>query len=321
MTQQTMLIPDNIWVTEEYRFQSKVSGVRELVHTRPTGLITVTVPYDSDRHSGTSVGHLRCTRYGTSNLDRQFDLDLERDLLPIEIDLSPSEFTQFRTRRQSRFDLQLKQKYFPDQLPFDPLELQVYIVDDDSNADESNKDNFAKELQKQANLKRSLTMVFWVKLILPDNIVNRFYEDESPIISKMRVKWPIATPPRLAKVRVGSALYPPIKYNPKCGAIEWHNVPLKLQQENNENQYCIYRTDKISLTIDEPIEFYENLDIDGSISLELKCLLSELSLDYLDPDGDEVDDLTMPRTILQNDFALNLKEGLQNKYYSPRQHL
>lgn len=263
------------------------------------------------------IGYLRCNQYGQSNLDKLPGLNWERDLLSMTVKLGATEWAQLNSQ-QKRFDLQLKQTYQPNEPQGNPLEVRVHIVDEDSEADESN--NFVKELRKQADIKRSLIMKFRVILSLPKHM-GELYPRDLPQISSMRLKWPIATPHRLAKLRVGSTLYPPIIYNPEREFIEWNNVPLKFA-EGNARYLDIYHTDEISLEIGEPTEIYEKLEMCGNVSLELNGLLSGLDLDHLTyEDQSHGNTLITRRTVLRNEFVLDLEEGLKDKYYSPRQHL
>ena len=334
--QQVVLKP-RIVLTEEYAYKSKISGVRQTkLNTVPMGHIDVMLPYDDysralerekdsnsvnplDRLLVEPIGYLRCDHYGQSNLEREPGLTWERDLLPIKIDFEASELVQLSSA-QDRFDLRLTQTYRPNEPKTTPLEVSVHIVDEDSEADESDTESLIKELQKQADIKRSLVMKFRVTLFLPESMD---LSDRTALlqISSMRLRWPIATPHRLVKLRVGSTLYPSIRYNPERGEIECNNIPFKFDKIDMRH-LAIYRTDEISLEVSEPIEIYENTEVHGSVSLELRGLLSGLELDYCNLKGQEQGDVLITQsTVLRNDFVLDLEEGLQNKRYSPRQHL
>lgn len=330
-----------ILVTEEYTYQSKVSGVRYLkLASTPTGLITVRAPYDnyklptsvsmshqrrSVNHDGIGVrfaepiGYLQCNHYGMSNLAKEPDLPWEGDLLPLKITLSPSQLSQLKTNQHRRFDLQLTQTYQPNQPQSAPLEVGIFVVDEDSRAEEweSDRKRLVKELRKQADIKRSLILKFRVKLSLPTQMP--LFQEDNTLPLKLVLQWPLATPHRLAKFSRGITPYP-FTYNPENGTIECNNIPLKLQRENQD--LLTYATDLISLEVSEPVELYEMLKLQGSVSVELDGLMSGLSLNYLAPADKEAGSISIKQcTIVKNEFLMNLQEGLENKHYLPRQHL
>ena len=336
--QPKTLKPAEILVLEEYTYQSKVSGVRSLkLASRPTGLIFVRAPYDSYKLSTSAlmshqrhpvnpggmggrfaepIGYLQCSHYGMSNLDREPDLPWEGDLLPLKITLSPSQLSQLNTNQHRRFDLQLTQTYQPNEPQSAPLEVSIFVVDEDSQADESDRKELVKELRKQADIKRSLILKFRVKLTLPTQ--RPIVQEGNTLSIKLVLQWPLATPHRLAKFSSGLTPYP-FTYNPENGTIECNNIPLR-QRENQD--LLTYATDLISLEVSEPIELYEMLNLEGSVSVVLDGLMSGLSLDYLAPADKEVGNISIKQcTIMKNEFVMDLEEGLENKRYLPRQHL
>lgn len=332
------LKPTEILVLEEYTYQSKVSGVRSLkLASMPTGLIVVRCPYDSYKLSTSAstsqqrrsvysdamggrfaepIGYLQCSHYGMSNLDREPDLPWEGDLLPLKITLSPSQLSRLNTNQHRRFDLQLTQTYQPQEPQSAPLEVSIFVVDEDSQADESDRKELVKELRKQADIKRSLIIKFRVKVTLPTQ--RPLVQEGNTLFIKLVLQWPLATPHRLAKFSSGITPYP-FTYNPENGTIECNNIPLR-QRENQD--LLTYATDLISLEVSEPIELYEMLKLQGSVSLEWDGLMSGLSLNYLAPADKEAGSIAIKQcTIVKNEFLMNLQEGLENKHYLPRQHL
>ena len=332
------LKPNEILVREEYTYQSKVSGVRSLkLASTPTGLIFIRTPYDNYKFSTSAstshlrrsvysggmggrfaepIGYLQCSHYGMSNLDREPDLPWEGDLLPLKITLSPSQLSQLNTNQHRRFDLQLTQTYQPNEPQSAPLEVSIFVVDEDSQADESDRKELVKELRKQADIKRSLILKFRVKLTLPTQ--RPIVQEGNTLSIKLVLQWPLATPYRLAKFSSGITPYP-FTYNPENGTIECNNIPLR-QRENQD--LLTYATDLISLEVSEPIELYEMLKLQGSVSVELDGLMSGLSFDYLALADNEAGSIAIKQcTVLKNEFLMNLHEGLENKHYLPRQHL
>lgn len=338
--QPQILNPNEILMTEEYTYQSKVSGVRYLkLASTPTGLITVRTPYDNYKLSTSAstsqqrrsvyfdgmvsrfaepIGYLQCSHYGMSNFDREPDLPWEGDLLPLKITLSPSQLSRLNTNQHRRFDLQLTQTYQPNEPQPAPLEVSIFVVDEDSRAEEweSDRKRLVKELRKQADIKRSLSLKFRVKLTLPTQ--RPLVQECNTLPLKLVLQWPLATPHRLAKFSTGITPYP-FTYNPENGTIECNNIPLR-QRENQD--LLTYATDLISLEVSEPIELYEMLKLQGSVSVEWDGLMSGLSLNYLAPADKEAGSIAIKQcTIVKNEFLMNLQEGLENKHYLPRQHL
>ncbi|HRQ42571.1 MAG TPA: hypothetical protein PLD25_32040 [Chloroflexota bacterium] len=319
---------------EEYVYETRVSGVHQVnLKRRPEGLIEVLTPYNSYRHVRDGgppnnhithelltepIGYLQCNHYGRSNLNRLSHLNWEEDMLTLQMNLSPTDFERLNAHRQKRFDLKLRQRYQPDEPKVAPIVVQAHIVDEDFEADESDRKNLIEDLQKQADMKRSLNMRFRVILSIPQH-PGFLHQTESPEISTMSLKWPIATPHHLVKLRVGRAL--PVFYNPESGVIEWHNIPLKFKW-NGGHQLAIFTTDQITLEVSEPIEIFQRSDIQGQVTIELKGLLSGLALEYRDPENKRPDDVLLTQqTLLTNEFTLNLEEALASKRFAPRQHL
>ena len=209
--QRKNLKPTEILVLEEYTYQSKVSGVRSLkLASMPTGLIFVRVPYDNYKLSTSastshqrrslyfdgmggrfaeSIGYLQCSHYGMSNLDREPDVPWEGDLLPLKITLSPSQLSRLNTNQHRRFDLQLTQTYQPQEPQHAPLEVSIFVVDEDSQADESDRKELVKELRKQADIKRSLIIKFRVKLTLPTQ--RPLVQECNTLPLKLVLQWPL----------------------------------------------------------------------------------------------------------------------------------
>jgi hypothetical protein len=164
-------------------------------------------------------------------------------------------------------------------------------------------------------------MGFQVRLVLPAHL-GVHYENNPPHISQMTLAWPIATPYRLANLRAGFSLYPPIIYDPESDHLEWVDVPLKFQRKDDVRQLHTFSSDWVFLEISEPIEIYQALELSGKATIELDGLFSGLDLDYcLDTEAISTPVPITYHTVLANEFTLNLEEGLELKYYSPRQHL
>ena len=350
MNQQTIsahIQPSTIHITEEYVYQARVSGVRQIdLKEEPTGRIEVIVPYHKQKHFNqrslandehqsahglawdlltAQLGHLRINHYGRSNLNKQLDANWGEDILPIQADRAILELEASNVQRLNRFDLRLTHTYQPDKPKTIPIKVSVHILDEDyidrqAEAEETEEQMLVKQLNKQASLKRSLIMRFRVRLNLPEHL--GFYYENKPLkISQMTLAWPIATPHRLANLRVGSNLYPLIIYNPEQNTIEWTDVPLKLTGKDDETQLYTFGTDLIRLEIGEPAEIYQLLELSGSVVVEIDGLFSGLDLNHIS--SIEISDNIIPlsRTVLTNEFTLDLEEGLNSKVFSPRQHL
>lgn len=341
------VVPSRISVTEEYRYQTKISGVRYVRVEQAQGLIEVLVPYDKCKYFNqpnaandqtwslsalrnelqlAQIGHLHVNHYGRSNVNNSHLLELDEDNLPIRIELGPHQLEDVDINVARHFDLCLTHLYQPDEPDEVPIKVSVRVKDEDFidpqeiRRDETVEEKLVREIGKQAGLKHSLTIGFRARLFLPPHL-GVHYEHNPPCISQMTLAWPIATPCRVVNLRIGFALYPPIIHDPGSGNIEWVDVPLKFQRKSDEHQFYTYFSDWMFLEISEPIEIYQILELSGKVKIEMNGLFSGLDIDYCHDDEMVPPVPVTFRTVLANEFELNLEEGLELKYYSPRQHL
>ena len=340
------ILPSDINVVEKYTYQARVSGVHQIqMEQEPSGLIEVTIPYNKHKHfdqpalanqeqwSATAlalkllaarIGHLHIDLHGHSNINATLDPNADEDLLPIRIDIDSRQLEAANIHKTSHFDLCLKHAYQPDEPDVIPIKIITHVKDEDyiepyqSRLNQPVREELMKEID---SLKRSLTIIFRVEIVLPQHLGSR--DETDPLqIAQMTLSWPIATPPHLASLRVGNTPYTSLIYNPEGGHIEWVNIPLKAKNIARQ-RYTLFTSEKLYLEISEPTEIYQMLELAGRATIELNGLFSELGLRYVDDTNgvhDQLPKITY-RTILAVNFTLNLGEGLELKYYSPRQHL
>ena len=343
------LLPSCIHVIEEYVYKARVSGVRQIrMEKKPSGLIEV-IAHHTKRHYpsrpiagsaeqwsvaglrrellATQLGHLQINHYGHSNLNHSLDPSWDEDTVPIQIEIDSHQLEDANIREATCFDLHMTHSYQPEKPDEPPIMVSVRVKDEDyidpqeRKREETVEEKLVREISNQAGLKHSLTVGFQVRLILPNHLGVKYNEDP-PCVSQMMLAWPIATPCRLVNLNVDFAPSPSFIFDPENGYLEWTNVVLKYQGKDDVRQLHIFSSNWMYLEISEPIEIYQVLELSGKAIVELDGLFSGVVLDYcLDT---EVASNPVPittRTVLANEFTLNLEEGLELKHYSPRQHL
>jgi len=341
MVQRSILTPDVIEVTEKFVYESKISGVRHMSLIATSGLIKVVVPfdkrkhfnvarktYDSRRHTSTEllngllaaeIGSLHIDNYGRSNLSNQSHGYRDPNVMSLKPSITEQDLTASNIQNVNRFDLRLTHTYQPEEPKYVPLTVGVHIIDED--VINQHEPNLVDQLTNQAGLKHSLIMEFWVLVTLPGYVGSQ-YQRKSLEISRMTLTWPIATPHRLAALHAGSSDHRPIRYNPERGEIEWRNIPLTRRGEDKQtNTYTFALADWIWLEVRDPVELYQALELNGSVTIEVDGLYSNLQLTYDNPKATLAHFTQTYRTVFTNEFKLNLEEGLNRKTFSPRQLL
>lgn len=346
MVQQSVLRPSAIRITETYIYESVISGVRKLELKKRSGSVEIIVSFDKHKvpHNrfqpherrpsyfnlmgelqNADLGSLEIKRYGNSNFNEQTNVNWREDSLPIKIDLTDSDLSNPEYINLNSFDLRLTHLYEPDEPKSVAIRVSVHILDEDyidplTEAEESEDAMLLKQIAKQLGLKHSLTLRFRVTVQLPDHLGSK-YEDKPLRILQMVLNWPIALPHRLTKLRIGGISYPPVKYNPERQSIEWEGVPLKLQKKNEVSKLYTFSSDMIRLEVTEPIDLYHLSKLSGYVLVELNGVISGLDLAYNGSVDGDSSIRPLLRTLVVNEFSLDLEEGLRSKYFSPRQHL
>lgn len=340
MVEQTALLPLSIDVIEKYMCETKISGPRTLEFKKPEGLIEVLVRYDQRRAISTqsepsisnnlstpfyhyTVGHLCIKEYGVSNLNQHPALDWDDDTLPIIFEIDPNDSEIAHIQQRSYFDLLLTDTYDPDNLIGEFLIVNVELVDEDSItphiASESQGKMLLDNINKQDSLKHSLTLKFKVQLRLPKKLGSKYFH--RPLkISRMTLSWPLTTPHRLAKIHSGNRKIP-FSYDPENKFIQWGDIILKHSQNVPSSEIINFVSDWIKVEIGDPIDFYQKLDLSGDVDVEVSGLLSGANLQFTASAINGRHVVPTFHTRFVNEFVINLRESIESKQFSPRQHL
>src|SRR5690606_3352745 len=125
---------------------------------------------------------------------------------------------------------------------------------------------------------------------------------------------------RLAKIHSHKEQFS-LNYDPENKIIQWAGVTLEPLKEINSSRNVILTSDLIEVEISEPVDFYEQLELSGFVEVEISGLLSGLDVSYrgLASNGRSV--IPTFRTVLINEFVINLQKSVESKLFSPRQHL
>lgn len=341
MAEEVTLNPSSIKITETYTYRTNISGSRRVELVEPKGEIKLLIHYDKRRliasprgqqlhndliHNFRSyqIGYFHIKDYGFSNLNEHPNLDWDKDMLPIRVLIDRDAPEIVIIQQRNCFDLQLLDTYKPDELKNHILTVDTKIVDEDPVIQQtataaSHGTMLVEDLSKQGNLKHNLIIEFSVKVELPKRF-GSLYLTKPLRVSRMALNWPHTTPYRMAKIRVGDDQHPLINYDAEQGIIEWTGVLLKPLSMSNDSISNTFVSDKIEIEISEPIDFHRQMELSGFVQVEIEGLLSGVDLEYIGQFAINHSP-SVCNTILENEFTFNLKENINRKLFSPRQHL
>lgn len=284
------------------------------------------------------VGYLGFSGYENTNLDDLFSLSLRHNLLPITLNFSEKDISDPKIFFNDLFEQISFASYIPTEIKRSPIYFNRIEIRDEfdvvniPNRDEITKfltEDWNKRENKLASFDPNLVFLFHIKFDVP-NRLRSYFEENPPVVSEMKIEWPIATSVNHVEVSLQtsdsheenefSKIYSnrDVRYDPRSQLIRWENVPF--QQEPKGDGNIEFLTPVIKMAVREPGELYEQEKLKGEFIVKFPSLYSGLGLFFYDASGKRNDSISFDfLTEMKVKFEFDLLKGLERKIYTPYQ--
>jgi hypothetical protein len=335
---------DRSRVTELYSYGQTISTNPELERTRrPTGRIDLVIPYDGEEYvtrqtladvAGASpearargnalVGHLLLTDHADTDLDTTLGLTDRYGAVPLHLPIDPLGTSSQPPDGRDACHIAYDYAPRPDRQKIHPIDVRVQLLDPDGLDLPSfdRPEDLPAKITQQVTFRPYLLLLMVVRLNLVDERGDRA---EPPKVTRVSLGWPTITSLGALSLYVTNGQHPipvPVQYNPVTRSIEWRDIPMSRNRNQDSGNVTVYESATMSLLIEQPGELYEQTDLRGTVEVLLPGpLLSGLQVRLFDGTGAPAD--RQPTTVnrLSTDLTLVLGDAFANRKLSPYQHL
>lgn len=350
--------PQKVRIVEKYGYRADISANQYTEHSgTPTGQFSMLIPYDGEKYFTSQavadidhqlssawsqnqldarIGYIGLSNYTNTDLEQQSDLHSNYNVIPINV---PVQLQGTLIGRDSLWDdrhaCQIKQEYVPKWPESTPLELKVYIFDEDIISElqlgevlDKIPDELVKQvvdsIAQQVGFKRSLIFSFNLALGLP-GVIGRANDNAAPVLTRMAINWPVATSHRLVRLMIRKGRKEKeaaIQYDPERGVIEWGDISFLPPKGKSEGTNLFtYWLPPMLLIVEQPGELYQQEFLNGEIEIRIPRLFSGLRVDTFGADGSRSEIQRETETILNTQISISLEDCFERKTFSPYQHL
>jgi hypothetical protein len=340
--------PEHVTVTECHQYEQEISRNPSIGSVcPPTGRIEIVVPFDGADHftrqacadvvpaleaggrdaRNAVIGHLVFIGHQHTDLGTVLGLDDSYGALPIEVPVTgadaPGGRQELRRDRQAGV---IWHEYRPDPglLEVVPVNVQIDLLDPDTLGGTIMSQGAPDlvHVSQQPNFRPFLWLRVRVALIIP---WQGDRPEPAPVIKRISLDWPTITSLNELKVEQQGTDggKRPITYNPVARTIEWRDVPMLTDDENQRRDDELrFVSDDMVVSIRQPGELYRQPSLDGTVEIEIPdYLLSGMRTRLFDSAGRLVDDGGRERSLLTSRVHLILSEAFARRNLRPHQHL
>jgi hypothetical protein len=340
--------PERVTVIESHHYEQEISRNPSLHRvSAPAGRIEIVVPFDGADHftrqacadvepvleAGGSVprsaviGHLVFTGHQHTDLGTVLGIDDSYGSLPIELPVTGPDAPGGRHElRRDRHAGVIWHEYRPepDLLEVVPVKVRVDLLDPDTLESTITAEDLPEfvNVAQQPNFRPYLWLRVRVVLVIP-------WQDgrpePEPVIGRIALDWPTITSLHDLEVKQHGAesTKQPITYNPVDRTIEWRDVPMRVDKDNQrrDDELC-FVSDAMVVSIRQPGELYRQPSLDGTVEIEIPdYLLSGMRTRLFDSVGRLAADGHEERSRLTSRVHLILGEAFARRMLKPHQHL
>lgn len=334
-------------IREWYSYFQEISenAVRKM-EKEPEGRINLVLPYDGDRYfsrqarsdirhardlgavPGTEalVGHLVLTGFEHANLDGLLDLGPIHGSVPIRMPITglpdPGDADPLIADRCACV---VSHDYQPDTrhlkvLPVD-VDAKLYDPDDADFRPPKADSDFADgrlRMMRQVGFLPELQLQMTVGLDVPRELAD---DGAKAKIRQVFISWPTHTSLQSLNLRVGGRPHP-LRYNPKREGLEWSDVPMTLAADPGAGEIRSFSSPTMVLTIPQPGELYQQVDLGGQVKVTVNRLLSGMDARLFDVTGASRGRPGVTRqSLITTNFTLILDDAFARRILSPHQQL
>ncbi|WP_290054911.1 hypothetical protein, partial [Amycolatopsis solani] len=273
------------------------------------------------------IGHLAFSGHQHTDLGEVLGLDDSYGALPIEVPVTGADAPGGgRELRRDREAGVIWHEYRPrrDLLEVEPVNVRIDLLDPDTaggTITTQDSPDFV-HVSQQPNFRPYLWLRVRVTLIIPWQGGRTVPE---PVVDRISLDWPTITSLHVLQVeqRGVSSENRPIIYNPVDRTIEWRNVPMKADRDNQRRDDELrFVSDDMVVSIRQPGELYRQPSLDGTVEIEIPdYLLSGMRSRLFDSLGRLTEESHRECSRLTSRVHVILGEAFARRKLKPHQHL